>query len=98
MQARTGCIGLAQFLRHRKVPGVVIATCECGYGPETVKHVVVHCALIDEGSQSQLRSSGFLDYNWLLGTPGGAQKLSKWLIKLGRLKQFSLASKLLYGT
>ena len=78
--------------------GVVTATYEYRYRPETVKHIVVHCALIDEDSQSQLRSGGFLDYKWLLGTPGGAQKLSKWLIKLGRLKQFSLASKLLYGT
>ena len=74
------------------------ATYECGYRPETAKHVVIHCALIDKDSWSQLRSRGFLDYNWLLGTPEGAQKLSKWLIKLGRLAQFSLASKLLYGT
>jgi hypothetical protein len=80
------------------VPRVVTVTCEYGYRPETVKHVVVHCALIDEDSQSQLRSGGFLDYNWLLGTLGGAQKLSKWLIRLGRLKQFSSASKLLYST
>ena len=97
IQARTGCIGLAQFLQHRKVPGVVTATCECGYGPETTKHIVVHYALVDEESRRQLRTGGFLDYNWLLNTPEGAQKLSKWLIRLGRLQQFSLASKLLYG-
>jgi len=51
IQARTGCIGLAQFLRHRKVPDVATATCECGYGPETTKHVVVHYALVDEESR-----------------------------------------------
>jgi hypothetical protein len=73
IQARTGCIGLAQFLRHRKVPGVVTATCECGYGPETTKHVVVHCTLVDEESRRQLRTSGFLDFCWLLGTPEGAE-------------------------
>jgi len=62
---------MANIKSSRRVPGVVTATCECGYGPETVKHIVVHCALIDEDSRSQLRSGGFLDYKWLLGTPGG---------------------------
>ena len=42
-QARTGDIGLRDYLFRRKVPGISTPLCECGEGRETVEHLVVWC-------------------------------------------------------
>ena len=44
-QARTGDIGLRDFLFKVKVPGVATPYCECGEGRETVEHLVVWCPI-----------------------------------------------------
>jgi hypothetical protein len=43
MQARTGCVGMADFLFKRRVPGVPSPLCSCGDAPETPKHVLLYC-------------------------------------------------------
>ena len=43
-QARTGAIGLRDFLFRAKVPGVYTPYCDCGQGRETVEHLVVWCS------------------------------------------------------
>ena len=43
VQARTGVIGLREFLFRRKVPGFNTPYCECGTGKETVELLVVWC-------------------------------------------------------
>jgi hypothetical protein len=96
VQARTGHIGLAQFLRRRRVPGVVAEKCQCGEGVETPQHIAIHCE-IEQERRSQLYAGGTLDYHWLTNTPDGARRLSRWLIETGRLQQFSLARTLLYS-
>jgi hypothetical protein len=95
-QIRTGCIGLAQFLRRRRVPGIRAAECRCGQGQETPKHVVIHCS-IEDSRREQLRTGGTLDYRWLTNTSEGCKRLCKWVIQSGRLNQFSLASQLIYS-
>ena len=42
-QARTGDIGLRDYLFRVKVPGVRTPYCGCGEGRETVEHLVVWC-------------------------------------------------------
>src|SRR5277367_4772437 len=99
IQARIEKIGLAQFLYQRRVPGVVTRECSCGATPETAQHIALYCQ--DEaGRRDELRreeAGGALDYRWLTGTNLGARKLSRWLIRSGRLQQFSLADRLLYS-
>ncbi len=73
--------------------------CRCGVEPETARHLAIHCR-IEEERRGELRggnAGGALDYRWLTNTNQGARKLSKWLIQSGRLQQFSLADRLLYG-
>jgi hypothetical protein len=96
VQARTGCIGLARFLYSRKVPGVQSAKCRCGAGDETPRHMALYC--IEEAERRQsLRTNGRVDYQQLVETASGARKLAEWIIRSGRLGQFSLARILLYN-
>jgi hypothetical protein len=96
IQARTGKIGLAKFWYTRKVPGVLSAQCECGRGEETARHMALFCTRERERHQ-HLRTNGRVDYRRLVGTNEGARKLTEWMIRSGRLGQFSLARRLLYN-
>jgi hypothetical protein len=96
VQAPTGRIGLAKFLYNRKVPGVLTAQCRCGAGEETPRHMALFCT--DEAERRQhLRVGGRLDYQQLIGTNSGEKRLAEWMIRSGRLGQFSLARRLLYS-
>ena len=97
VQFRTGCTGLAYFLHKARVPGVVSGLCSCGNGPETPRHMLVHC-LRESGRREDLRRAcgGRVDYKQLLDTPEGARVASRWVVRSGRLHQFSLAGALLY--
>jgi hypothetical protein len=90
-----GKIGLVKFLYTRKVPGVLSAQCECGRGEETARHIALFC-MKERERHLYLRTHGRLDYRRLVGTNEGARKLTEWIIRSGRLGQFSLASRLLY--
>jgi hypothetical protein len=96
VQARTECIGLAQFLYKRKVPGVTTPNCTCSNAPETARHLVQYCAIYPdrEGLHQSTVSYRPIDYRQLTGTPQGAKILSKWIIGTGRLLQYSLAKRL----
>jgi hypothetical protein len=96
VQARTGRIELARFLYNRKVPGVQSAKCRCGAGEETPRHMAAYCVEGAERRQS-LRTNGRVDYRGQVGTASGARKLAEWIIRSGRLGQFSLARILLYN-
>ena len=43
IQARTGPIGLRDFLFKQNIPGLPIPYCNCREGRETVEHLVVWC-------------------------------------------------------
>ena len=96
VQARTGRIGLLKFLYNRKVPGVLSAQCRCRNGEETPRHMALFC-IEEAGRRQHLRAGRRLDYQQLIGTSGGARRLAEWLIRSGRLGQFSLARRLLYS-
>ena len=96
VQARTGCIGLSQFLRQRRVPTVPAAECRCGEGEETPKHIAINCSIENE-RRHLLYAGNTLDYHWLTNTPEGAKQFCKWFMETGRLQQFSLARTLLYS-
>ena len=96
VQARTGRIGLAKFLYSCKVPGILSTQCRCGAGEETPRHMSLYCTEETERRQ-HLRTGRRLDYQQLIGTNSGARKLAEWMIRSGRLGQFTLARRLLYS-
>ena len=95
VQLRTGVIGLAATLSKLRVPGYKSGLCLCGQASETVRHLIVHCER-QSHRRDQLRIDGVLDLNNLLNTRDRLKKVTKWVIKSGRLQQFSLAGTLLY--
>jgi len=95
-QARTGRIRLVKFLYNRKVPGVLTAQCRCGGGGEMPGYIAVFCT--EEAERRQHVWTGWrIDYQQLIGTNSEAKRLAEWLIRSGRLGQFSLARRLLYS-
>ena len=93
VQARTGRIGLAHFLNKARVPGYETPACRCGLGDETAEHLLLHCRLETERRQWR-RGTRLSD---LVSEPSRAATTARWIIQSGRLGQFQLASKLLYG-
>ena len=98
VQVRTGSIGLRKHLHRRRVPGFATAQCACGGGEETPRHIALVCEQeINRRDRLRLASGRPVTYGRLTGTPKGAKVFSEWMIKSGRLGQFSLARQLLYG-
>ena len=78
VQLRTGRTGLRHFLSKARVPGYESGECSCGTGPETPRHVLLHCPH-EEERRTVLREAlgGYLDLSRLLDTPRGAPVASK---------------------
>ena len=90
VQARTGRIGLAKCLEY------CLYSADVGPGEETPRHMALYCT--EEAERRQhLWMGRRMDYLQLIGTNGGARRLAEWTIRSGRLGQFSLAKRLLYG-
>ena len=79
------------------MPGVESGQCSCQGGLETPRHILIHCPKESE-HREELRKigGGRLDLRKLLDTPEGARVTSRWIVRSGRLHQFSLARVLLY--
>jgi hypothetical protein len=97
IQLRTGQTGLGHFLHKARAPGYESEQCSCETGPETPRHVLLHCPHEAE-RRIGLREAqgGQLDFTSLLDTPKGAQLASRWMIRSGRIPQFQLAGQLQY--
>jgi hypothetical protein len=93
VQARTGCIGLNQFLYKQKVPGITSPNCTCSSNAETAQHIVLYCTEYpDKRALNQFNiGQRPTDYRLLISAPGMTKALAKWVIDTGRLAQYSLA-------
>jgi hypothetical protein len=96
VQLRTSRTGLRHFLNKVGVPGYESEQCSCGTGPETPRHILLHCPHEERRIVLKEAQRGILDFARLLDTPNGAPLASKWMIRSGRLLQFQLAGQLLY--
>jgi hypothetical protein len=69
VQLRTGRTGLSRFLHKARVPGHESDQCSCGTGPETSRHVLLHC-LHEAERRTALKEAqgGQLDFVQLLDT------------------------------
>ena len=99
VQARTGKIGLGKFLHDRKVPGFETAQCRCGAGFETPRHMVLYC-IEEAGRRGQLtdQAGRKWTYGQLTGRAQATKGFARWMMGSGRLGQFALAKRLLYGS
>jgi hypothetical protein len=68
VQLRTGRTGLRHFLSKAQVPGYQSEQCSCGTGPETPRHILLHCpheaerrTVLREAQGSQLELDRLLD-------------------------------------
>ena len=79
------------------MPGVESGLYTCGNSFETPRHILIHCKK-ERVRREELRrpNGGGLDFKKLLDTPEGAGVTSRWIVRSGRLPQFSLARSLLY--
>jgi hypothetical protein len=69
-----------------------------GISPALALPPILHPLCTEEaGRRQHLRIGGRLDYRQLIGTNNGARKLAEWIVRLGRIGQFSLARRLLYS-
>jgi exonuclease III len=100
VQARTGAIGLRDFLFRTGVRGVATPYCDCGTGRETVEHLVVWCPNPPKPktwTASEIRSRRDL-HKALQGGGRGKAALARavvsWLLSSGRLPEYRLARKL----
>jgi hypothetical protein len=99
-QARTGDIGLRDYLFKVKAPGVLTPYCECGEGRETVEHLVVWCNIPPNPrtwKEAEIRSQR--DLQLVLRGVGArsarlARKVLSWLMDSARLLEYSLARRL----
>jgi hypothetical protein len=93
VQARTGRIGLAHFLNKARVPGYETPACSCGLGDETAEHLLLHCQMESE-RRLWRRGTRLRD---LVSEPRSTATTARWIIQSGRIGQFQLANRLLYG-
>jgi hypothetical protein len=92
IQARTGRIGLRQFLFKVNVPGIDSPLCLCGKGVETAEHLLLFCD--NTKHHTWPRSTPLRK---LIADPASTSLVARHLIQSGRLNQFKLADRLLYG-
>ena len=96
-QIRTGKIGLKAFLHQRRVPGILTPRCSCEEADETPQHLFVDCPETARARRElpELRTPrDFIDQ---VRNPRTAGALARWMLRLGRLRQFELAESLRRG-
>ncbi len=97
VQIRTNYISLKKFLYGCRVPEIDSPMCNCGGGEETAEHVSLLCPLESDRRHLLFDKNGRLrSWEMLLGSPILAPRLTRWFIESERIKQLSLARKLLY--
>ena len=94
VQARTEVIGLRDYLFHRKVPTIDSPYCEtCEQYRETPSHLLTACSHENE-RRTWRRDTTF---RAMVTDPLLVKRTTSWMIRSGRISQFKLAGRLLYG-
>lgn len=94
-QIQTGKIGLANFLHKHQVSGITSPVCPCGWHKQTLEYVIMFCRLISS-KKAMFYEISTNSYQAFIDLPKPLKMLTAWLMKLGRLTQFSVAVQLLY--
>ncbi len=67
------------------------AECSCGWRKQTVKHILLFCPELAKERRELIEQVGTSDYRQILTQKHGIRAAARWMIKIGRLDQFSLA-------
>ena len=95
VQIRTKNIEFAQFLYWQHILATTLLACKCEWHSQTAKHIIQYCNLRPD-RQRMLKDAGTTDYEKAVSTSKGLKAVTTWLMKLGLLSQFSLATEQLY--
>jgi hypothetical protein len=98
MQARTGCMGMAEFLFRRHVPDIPSPLCSCGHAPETPEHVLLRCSGTEDDKQEirqKIASIALRTRRNLAQLTIKYPKLTaEWLLRTGRFSLYDKAQRL----
>jgi hypothetical protein len=73
------------------------ATYQCRAGHETPRHMALYCRYETE-SRHYLHIGKYQIYAQMIGTSEGGGHFVRWMMYSGRLRQFALAKRLLFGS
>jgi len=85
---RTEVLGLNAWLASVQVPDI-LPPCPYGWNAQTVRHVLIHCPLLNRTDLITQTQSEFLTE--ILTQPNSARAAAKWFIQQGILPQFNTA-------
>jgi hypothetical protein len=98
MQARTGCMGMAEFLFRRHVSDVPSPLYSCGKAPETPEHILLYCPETEKNRQNTRKRVAPI----ALRTRKNLAQLSikhpklttEWLLRIGKFPLYNKAQRL----
>ncbi|KAL4971717.1 hypothetical protein BDW66DRAFT_145601, partial [Aspergillus desertorum] len=86
---------LGSFSSKARVPGYTTTTCaSCEQGPESPRHMVVHCPRFRD-KRKNIQRQGIIDFRWLLTSQEGVERVTKWWRRNEVVSQFRLANRLI---
>ena len=94
-QIRIENVELANFLYKRRVSGIESSACLCDHQRQTMKHIIVSCSQHDRTEIENERES--MNYRSLTNTTAELKKLTKWVMKLRILTQFTVTHEHLHS-
>jgi exonuclease III len=91
IQIRSEHIGFRAYLHQRRVPGYETKACPCGYLSQNPEHMLLRCPQWSEGRGEWRAKARDRSYQALISNPGDLQRITRWILRQGFIKQFSLA-------
>ena len=88
-QIRIENVELANFLYKRRISDIDSSTCLCDHQRQIMKHVIVSCSQHDRTEIKNEKKS--MNYRNFINTTAKLKKLTKWMMKLKILIQFTVA-------